>query len=35
MSRPLIGVTTSEIRRADKPTDHGEPIDVVNPEARP
>jgi len=25
MIRPLIGVTTSEIRRADKPTDHGEP----------
>jgi putative glutamine amidotransferase len=24
-SRPLIGVTTSEVRRADKPTDHGEP----------
>ena len=24
-SRPLIGVTTSEVRRSDKPTDHGEP----------
>jgi putative glutamine amidotransferase len=24
-ARPLIGVTTSEVRRADKPTDHGEP----------
>lgn len=23
--RPLIGVTTSEVRRSDKPTDHGEP----------
>jgi len=25
VSRPLIGVTTSEVRRSDKPTDHGEP----------
>ena len=24
-ARPLIGVTTSEVRRSDKPTDHGEP----------
>jgi putative glutamine amidotransferase len=25
MRRPLIGVTTSEVRRVDKPTEHGEP----------
>jgi putative glutamine amidotransferase len=25
MGRPLIGVTTSEVRTADKPTEHGEP----------